>query len=102
MPAIGRASLLKYKMQNIANKFPGVELQISFFKERAGFSSDEEYEKYVRAHIKPNMVVLLGPSGTSSKAFGQVLDVFDDGTVMIKREDVSTCMMGCGWVELLT
>ena len=102
MPAIGRASLLKCKMQNIANKFPGVELQIGFFKERADFSSEEEYEKYVRANIKPNMVVLLGPSGTSSKAFGQVLDVFDDDAVMVKQEDGSTCTMGCGWVELLT
>ena len=102
MPAIGRASLLKYKMQNIANKFPGVELQIGFFKERADFSSEEEYENYVRANIKPNMVVLLGPSGTSGKAFGQVLDVFDDDAVMVKQEDGSTCTMGCGWVELLT
>ena len=62
LPSVGNASLHELKIHTIAKKFPGVHLQIGIFKKRADFSSDQEYVNYVRAHIKPNMVV-RSPAG---------------------------------------
>ena len=61
-PRSGTPLSHELKIQTISNKFPGVNLQIGIFKKRADFSSDQEYVTYVRAHIKPDMVV-RSPTG---------------------------------------
>ena len=47
---VGKASLHRH------NKTSGPNT-LSFFKKREEFSSDEEYGKYVRANIKPSVIV---------------------------------------------
>ena len=55
MPFLGQASLRK---QAIASKFPNLNnYQMAFFKGRSDFSSDVDYQIYVKANIKPNMIV---------------------------------------------
>ena len=55
MPFLGQASLRK---QAIVSKFPNLNnYQMAFFKGRSDFSSDVDYQIYVKANIKPNMIV---------------------------------------------
>ena len=55
MPFLGQASL---RRQAIASKFPNLNnYQMAFFKGRSDFSSDVDYQIYVKANIKPNMIV---------------------------------------------
>ena len=55
MPFLAQASLRK---QAIASKFPNLNnYQMAFFKGRSDFSSDVDYQIYVKANIKPNMIV---------------------------------------------
>ena len=51
---VGKASLHRHRVQ--ANKTSGPNT-LSFFKKRAEFSSDQEYGNYVRANIKPSLIV---------------------------------------------
>ena len=55
LPMVGKASLHRHRVQ--ANKTSGPNT-LSFFKKREEFSSDEEYGNYVRANIKPSVIVL--------------------------------------------
>lgn len=48
-PVVGAADILKYVL--------GIDLTKKF-KRRRDFQSEDEYEKYVMANIKPNMLVL--------------------------------------------
>ena len=55
MPFLGQASLRK---QAIVSKFPNLNnYQMAFFKGRSDFSSDVDYQIYVKANIRPNMIV---------------------------------------------
>ena len=54
LPMVGKASLHRHRVQ--ANKTSGPNT-LSFFKKRAEFSSDQEYGNYVRANIKPSLIV---------------------------------------------
>ena len=56
LPMVGKASLHRHRVQAFANKIAGPNI-LSFFKKREEFSSDEEYGNYVRANIKPSVIV---------------------------------------------
>ena len=56
MSSLGKASL---RRQAIVRKFPSLKARAptAFFKGRSDFSSDVDYQKYVRANIKHDCTV---------------------------------------------
>ena len=60
LTVLGKAYLEKQKRcLNFANKLLGVDLtQMGNFKKRDDFKSDSDYEAYVKANIKENMIVI--------------------------------------------
>ena len=95
---VGKASLHRHRVQ--ANKTSGPNT-LSFFKKREEFSSDEEYGNYVRANIKPSLIVQymghlgqshpLVPTGTlgqmghfhPSSGIGDILVQWQNGAAVV-------------------
>jgi len=91
MPSLGKASL---RRQAIVRKFPSLK---AFFKGRSNFTSDVDYQKYVRANIKPNMIVRYEgyngspvPDGTLGQVEATLYDMHQEG----KKMEV---MLGIEW-----
>ena len=84
MSSLGKASL---RRQAIVRKFPSLKARAptAFFKGRSDFSSDVDYQKYVRANIKHNMIVLYEgcngspvPGGTLGQVEATLYDMHQD------------------------
>ena len=85
MSSLGKASL---RRQAIVRKFPSLKARapMAFFKGRSDFSSDVDYQKYVRANIKHNMIVLYEgcngspvPGGTLGQVEATLYDMHQEG-----------------------
>ena len=60
LTVLGKAYLEKQKRcLNLANKLLGIDLtQMGLFKRRDDFGSDSDYEAYMKANMKENMIVI--------------------------------------------
>ena len=95
MSMVGKASLHRHRVQAFANRISG-PITLSFFKKREEFSSDEAYRNYVRANIKPGVILQLfdrspsmSPPLPPNETLGQVVDdqFFGNGHILVKWQN---------------
>ena len=121
MPVVGRACLQKQKREHtgaeMANKLLGVNLaELDHFKRRSDFSSHRDYSQYVKANIKPNMIVRcvqmsvwddqddsgsINAAGVPDGTLGRVVNT-NGQTVTVKWQGMNKCVGAMCWLEILT
>ena len=101
----------------MANKLLGVNLaELDHFKRRSDFSSHRGYSQYVKANIKPNMIVRcvqmsvwddqddsgsINAAGVPDGTLGRVVNT-NGQTVTVKWQGMNKCVGAMCWLEILT